>query len=125
MIDENLFFIEKQGKSSVESKLNRILKVGDRVVLLKDFPDVNIYKGSLCTIIAVFGGQEDDSYGGDDQIYYEIEFFSTFSDEDYSKKSQKRNIDFEFPSSSYTTFVKGQDFICLVTQDLHYKTCFS
>lgn len=56
LISENLFFIEKQGKSSVSSKLNRILKIGDPVVLLKDLPDLDLYKGYLCTIIAVFGG---------------------------------------------------------------------
>jgi len=120
LIDENLFFIEKQGKNSVDSKLNRILKVGDNVVLLKDFPDVDLYKGYLCTIIAVLGGSEKE-----DEIYYEIEFFSTFKDNDYSQKSLKRNLDFEFPSTSYTTFVKGKDFIRVVNQDLYYQTCFS
>jgi len=122
LISENLFSIEKQGKSSVSSKLNRVLKVGDPVVLLKDFPDVDLYKGYLCTIIAVFGGGE----GGENaDIFYEVEFFSTFENNDNSLKSQKRNLAFEFPSTSYTTFVKGGDLIRLVNQDLIYTTCFS
>ena len=94
--------------------------MGDQVALLKDFPDTDLYKGYLCTIIAVLGGGEKD-----DDIYYEIEFFSSFEDNDYSIKSIKRNLDFEFPSTSYTTFVKGKDFIRVVNQDLYYQTCFS
>lgn len=56
---------------------------------------------------------------------YEIEFFSTFEKNDNSLKSKKRNLDFDFPSTSYTTFVKGGDLIRLVNQDLIYATCFS
>lgn len=41
--------------------------MGDQVALLKDFPDTDLYKGYLCTIIAVLGGGEKN-----DDIYYEI-----------------------------------------------------
>lgn len=122
IISENLFFIEKQGKSSVNSKLNRVVTVGDPVVLIKDFPHADLYKGYVCTIIYVFGGKK--GVEGADTSY-EIEFYSTFEDNDNSLKSQKRNLSFEFPITSYTTFVKGRDFIRLVNQDLIYTTCFS
>jgi hypothetical protein len=55
IIDDNHFFIENQGKSSVNTKLNRALDVNDQVVLIKDFPSKNLYKGYLCHIISVVG----------------------------------------------------------------------
>jgi len=126
LISESLFFIEKQGKSSVRSKLDRVLKIGDMVVLLKDFPEVDMYKGYLCTIIGIFGGGVGEGREGANTFYkYEVEFFSTFEKNDNSRKSQKRNLDFDFPSTSYTTFVKGGDLIRLVNKDLIYTTCFS
>lgn len=96
--------------------------MGDSIVLLKDFPDADLYKGYVCTIIDVFGGKEGVEEA---DTSYEIEFYSTFEDTDNSLKSKKRNLAFEFPTTSYTTFVKGRDFIRLVNQDLIYTTCFS
>lgn len=42
LIDGNLFFIEIQGKSSVDTKLNRALDVNDEVVLLEDLPCIKV-----------------------------------------------------------------------------------
>lgn len=113
IIDDNHFFIETQGKSSVNTKLNRPFDTNDPVVVIRDFPSENLYKGYLCQIISVVG-----------EDLYEIEFFSTFQENDDSLKSQKRHPDFEFPYSSYTTFLSSRYFVRLVNQDLYYQTCF-
>lgn len=113
LIDENHFFIESQGESSVDVKLNRALDTNDRVVLIKDYPSANLYKGYCCDIISVV-----------DKNLYEIEFFSTFEENDFSLKSQKRHPNFEYPCSSYTMCVSSEDIIRLVNQDLYYQTCF-
>lgn len=88
LIDENHFFIESQGESSVKVKLNRALDTNDQVVLIKDHPTNGIYKGYVCTIISVV-----------ENNLYEIEFFSVFKDDDLSLKSQKRHPDFEYPTT--------------------------
>jgi len=119
-IEDGFFFIELQGEQSVDRKLNRVFAVGDQVVLLKNMPEEQLYKGSLCTIIAIFGGEE-----SSDEFFYEIEFDSGFKDNDLSRRSQKRYPDFEFPSSFYVTIVSGKDLVRLINQDLHYKTWFA
>lgn len=104
----------------MDRKLNRVFAIGDQVVLLKNMPDEQIYKGSLCTIIAAFGSAE----SSDDKSFYEIQFDSNFRDDDLSRRSQKRYRDFEFPSTLYVAIVSGKDIIRLVDQNLRYKTWF-
>ena len=104
----------------MDRKLNRVFAIGDQVVLLKNMPDEQIYKGSLCTIIAAFGSAE----SSDDKSFYEIQFDSNFRDDDLSRRSQKRYRDFEFPSTLYAAIVSGKDIIRLVDQNLRYKTWF-
>ena len=55
---------------------------------------------------------------------YEIEFFSTFEKDDYSLRSIKKHPNFEYPCTSYTTYVSGEDLVRLVNQGLYYQTCF-
>jgi len=119
-IEDDFFFIELQGEQSVDRKLNRVFTIGDQVVLLKNMPEERIYKGCLCTIIAVFGGEE-----SSDESFYEIQFDSNFKENDLSRRSQKRHSNFEFPSSTYVTIVSSKDIVRLINQDLHYKTWFA
>jgi len=118
-IENGFFLIELQGEESVDRKLNRVFYIGDQVVLLKNMPDEQIYKGSLCTIIAAFGSGE-----SSDETSYEIQFDSNFRDDDLSRRSLKRHSNFEFPSSVYVAVVSGKDIVRLVEQDLRYKTWF-
>lgn len=90
-------FIDLQGKESVTQKLNRILGLGESVVLLVDVPEDNMYRGYVCTVLEVFLKVVDD------QIivtHCQIEFYSHFSDDDSSQKSKSKNDSFEFPTSS-------------------------
>lgn len=53
LVEDGFFFIELQGEKSINKKLNKMLNTGDEVILLKDFPEENMYKGYLCNIISV------------------------------------------------------------------------
>ena len=116
-VEDDLFFIDLQGKKHLNKKLNRIFSIGDVFVLFKDISEKCFYKGYCCAIIGVNGTR-------DGEISYDIEFNSNFSGEDISRRSQKQHPNFEFPSSNYTTILLGKDLVRLVTQDLYYKTCF-
>ena len=111
--DMELFhYIETQGENSIKTKIERPLRIGDSVILTKDLPEFLLYNGYVCTIIAL------------EKDYYEIEFESSFKEDDSSRKSEKRNVGFEFPNSCYITFVLGEDIIRVETQDLYYRTYF-
>lgn len=119
-VEDGFFFIELQGEKSINKKLNKMLNTGDEVILLKDFPEEKMYKGYLCTIISVLNAEV-----SPEKSFYEIQFDSSFEDNDLSRKSQKRHRDFEYPSSTYVTIVSGEDIVRLINQDLLYKTWFA
>jgi len=118
-IEDGFFFIELQGEKSVDRKLNRVFTIGDRVVLLKNIPEEHFYTGYLCTIIGVLGEEE-----SPEKSFYEIQFDSSFENNDLSRRSKKRHRDFEFPVSVYVTVVSGKDIVRLINQDLYYQTSF-
>jgi len=120
LVEDGFFFIELQGEKSINKKLNKMLNTGDEFILLKDFPEENMYKGYLCNIISVLNADV-----SPEKSFYEIQFDSCFEDNDLSRKSQKRHRDFEYPSSVYVTIVSGEDIVRLIKQDLLYKTWFA
>ena len=121
MIDKNntplmgYFYINEQGEDSIETKLNRNIKIGEVVLLIRDIPNLHLYKGYRCAISGIEHGEEG---------IYDIEFYSTFKDGDPSFKSLEANPDFCFPDSSITYTVSSKDFVRLETQDFIYKTHF-
>lgn len=112
-------YVESQGKDSIKIKVERQLSLGDYVVLTKDLPELLLYKGYLCRIIGIFSESEIPG-----QNCYEIEFDSYFGNDDYSRKSETRNVGFEFPSTCYVTIVLGKDLLRVESQDLYYRTYF-
>ena len=79
----NSFFINSQGEESIKNKLNKNIKIGERVVLVKDLSTITLYKGCCCSICGFMGTD-----------FYEIEFFSRFKEGDPSLKSLKNHPDF-------------------------------
>lgn len=49
----NMKDLRTQGKDTIKTKLCRLINIGERVVLLKDFPDFNVYKGYVCFVMDV------------------------------------------------------------------------
>lgn len=88
--------------------------------MLKDIPEENLYRGYLCTVSDVyydFKNEENDSC--------EIQFYSTFDDDDLSRISQKKNKDFVFPTTGAMTIISKKYLVRVETQDLEYRTFFS
>ena len=113
-----------QGQDSIRKKLNRPFGIGEKVVLLKDFPNNNLYKGYLCTVTEVFYKRKENK---PDEFEYscEVEFYSTFPDDDPSRNLQPLNNNNIFPITSETIILSSNDFTRLENQDLEYKIYFS
>ena len=104
---ENKLLIEDQAvHPNVNKKLNRLIQQFDLVVILKDFPNENIYRGYLCEVSEV---QNRDT-NPDDSVYQVI-FEGNFANSlDLSKPNR----------SAESAFVCGRDFVRLETEDLRY-----
>jgi len=113
------YFMNYQGKEHVLKKLNRPFQIDDEVVLLKNIPESNLYKGYLCIIddVEITSDNPEDSR-------YHIHFESEFDSDDRSRQSIERFKDFDFSSSYEDTFVSGNEILRLETQDLRYRTSF-
>lgn len=112
-------YINLQNKRSIEIKLNRQLKVGDSVILLKDFPQKLFFRGYLCSIIEVYHDTKN-PYNSQ----YEVLFHSDFEDDDLSLKSQRNNPTFDFPITHETLTVLRDDILRVEPKDLYYRTYF-
>ena len=110
-------FIHLQGKESIKCKMERGLSVGDCVMLIHDYPDDLLFKGYVCMIIFAVGTLT--------EPFYEIEFVSSFDENDRSRQSKKENPGLEFPQSNYISTVSGEHIVRLETQDLFYRTSFN
>ena len=112
-------YIEYQGTKHVSKKLNRPIQIGDNVILLKNYPDLNLYKGYLCVVVEISGSSK-----SPDEPLYLISFESDFSENDRSLNSKTLFKDFIFPSTFSEVFVEKKDIVRLETQDLRYQTYF-
>ena len=110
-------FIHLQGKESIKCKMERGLSVGDCVMLIHDYPDDLLFKGYVCMIIFAVGTRT--------EPFYEIEFVSSFDEDDRSRQSKKENPGLKFPQSNYIATVPGEHLVRLETQDLFYRTSFN
>ena len=104
---ENKLLIEDQvAHPNVNKKLNRLIQQFDLVVILKDFPNENIYRGYLCEISEV-----QNRHTNPDDSVYQVIFEGTIAN----------SLDLSNPNrSAESAFVCGRDFVRLETEDLRY-----
>lgn len=112
-------FMEYQGEEHIIKKLNRPLQPYDDVILLKNIPEANLYKGYLCVIDYI----EITAKNPEDSLYH-IFFSSQFDPDDKSRQSIGRFKEFKFSSSFEDSYVYGKDILRVETQDLRYRTHF-
>ena len=104
-------------------KLNRPFAIGESVVLLKDYPDYDLYRGNVCVIIDIYydWSSLDDNTAHD----YEVEFRSYFDEKDPSIiLARKPETNCEVISSTIVALVSGRDLLRLEMQDLRYRISF-
>jgi hypothetical protein len=112
---ENQKQFGNEDSESVRLKLNRPYAVEEYVVLLKDFPDEDLYRGYVCLILEI---SYDYSYPFEDNAAhdYQVVFRSYFDEKDPEKLlSSKPEI---------LATISGRDLLRLETQDLRYRTSF-
>ena len=102
-----------QGEYSIKTKLNSNIKIGEALILVKKFPEFCLYRGYCCSV-----------FESHEEKLYEIEFYSRFKKVDLSLKELKTHPNYNFLTTSDTHLVSGDDFVCLETQNLLYRTYF-
>ena len=114
-------FIDIQGDdpNTLKIKLSRLIHVGDVVVLMEDFPEEFMFKGYVCTVAEVLNHSRNIS-----ECEYQIVFESVFRENDKSRDSIQSHPNFEFPSTDFSLFVRGDQITRLHHQDLRYRTFF-
>ena len=118
-----LAYLKLQGQDSIRKKLNRPFGIGEQVVLLKDYPENNVYRGYVCSIIDVYyKGKDENSNQIPDSC--ELEFFSVFPDEDKPKGLERLEKNCEYPTTCQAIIMSSKDFARVEEQDLQYKTFF-
>ena len=120
---ENYKEFVNRDEESIILKLNRPFARQEYVVLLKDYPDDNLYRGYVCVIIDIY---YDWSLLEDNTAHdYQVEFISDFDEKDPSIiLARKPETNCEVISSTITALVSGRDLLRIEMQDLRYRISF-
>lgn len=110
-------------RESIMLKLNRPFAIQEYVVLLKDYPDDDLYRGYVCVIIDIYydWSSLEDNTAHD----YQVEFFSDFDEKDPSIiLARKPEINCEVIPSTIIALISGRDLLRIEMQDLRYRISF-
>jgi hypothetical protein len=110
---ENQKQFVNQDCETVILKLNRPYAIDEYVVLLKDYPSEDLYRGYVCIIVDIL---YDYSYPFENNVEhdYQVVFRSNFDKKDLS-----------FSATEILVTIPGRDLLRIETQDLRYRSSFT